>query len=452
MASVEAALNASVERVFDATAPFPRWPFLARSGFATLFEFGEVETPEFGQVLAALAEQYGDERVAVAPLATVQPAVAARALSVDVARTRDGYWDALWEAERASGGEAFLGIAEAYAIAGSSGIWGIWAQRDWEVAVVLSPDDDGPWLHTDVPWWPRDAYLPDLRGPAGWVEPLSSEDLRAFAAHLDARGGGISDHRPRRWKSPRLQPGLVPQPGGSNGTLPGPFGVSRSWPRESTVCSVQVSVEARRNLRLEVVALKASSLADAVAQSGGALPGWPHLIVADAPRNAAYAHLAELVAACGADWTPEVLDALGAIGRITEGGVPHSVRPLARLKHPRQGGRVAVDRLGLSAAPDGGWWASAVVARSSRRGRSRTSRGGHAVKFRVVTPAAAQLLVSGDRPAHPSGGLLLAHEPSPPVIAQAIASQMAPFVGCLPAATERFTALAERVLAEAGLR
>lgn len=74
------------------------------------------------------------------------------------------------------------------------------------------------------------------------------------------------------------------------------------------------------------------------------------------------------------------------------------------------------------------------------------------MKFRVVTPAAAQLLVSGDRPAYPSGGLLLAHEPSPPVIAQAIASQMAPFVGCLPAATERFTALAERVSAEAGLR
>lgn len=157
----------------DLAARFPAWPFRAARGCATIFEYDSILSGGFGAVLDALVGTYGHAAVTV--VGVDPPAEYYRdefgffpALHFSRARVRDGYGDASWYDP---GGDpmACLEISlNVIAIAGSSGAWAVWGQRDWEIGLLLTPERDGPWLDADVVWFGTDVDLDSIRSlPAG---------------------------------------------------------------------------------------------------------------------------------------------------------------------------------------------------------------------------------------------------------------------------------------------
>ncbi len=76
------------------------------------------------------------------------------------------------------------------AMAGSSEAWAVWAQRDWEIGLLLTAAPSGSWRSTDVPWFDRETDLDSLRSPTGWGPALSEGDLATFTRNVHERGSG----------------------------------------------------------------------------------------------------------------------------------------------------------------------------------------------------------------------------------------------------------------------
>ncbi len=179
--------------VVDLDNRLPAWPFKAPSGFVAICEFDDI-FGGFGRVLERLAEFYGDAFVMLLGVDRISfyrsrygiwPALQFEASSV-----REEYWGVLhWDPE--DGFMPELGHAvDVVAIAGSSGRWGVWGQRDWEVGLLLTPDRAGPWCDEGVRFFGRDLDLDDIRGPEGWTLPLTEDMLAEFWGNFDRRGMG----------------------------------------------------------------------------------------------------------------------------------------------------------------------------------------------------------------------------------------------------------------------
>lgn len=182
-------------RQIDPAVRLPSWPFLASSGFVTIYEFDRFVGGAFGKVPQALAAAYGDDTVTVVGL---EP-------PAGYYRDGYGYLPAFWgagysfadvyaEALRYEpGGDATGAMAfsiNVLGIVGSSGSWSAWGQRDWEIGLVLTREADGPWLEQPVPSLGRDVDLDSIRSPAGWGVPLSDADRSEFWRNVRERGSG----------------------------------------------------------------------------------------------------------------------------------------------------------------------------------------------------------------------------------------------------------------------
>lgn len=75
-------------------------------------------------------------------------------------------------------------------IAGSSGAWSAWGQRDWEIGLLLTPESQGPWLQQPVRWFGRDIDLDSVRSPAGWGVSLGDRERSTFWLNVRERGSG----------------------------------------------------------------------------------------------------------------------------------------------------------------------------------------------------------------------------------------------------------------------
>jgi hypothetical protein len=158
--------------VLDLAARLPDWPFRI-AGKAAVCEFSRFMSGTFGLVVGRLAEAAGDEHVTVA---VVEPDLdyhhyrengAFPAFRVERASLEAGiagYWAGV---SYRPGGDPFAAVemmSNVAFVVGSSGAWAAWGQRDWELAVLVAPAVDGPWLHHDIPFvGPREAVA-DLRG------------------------------------------------------------------------------------------------------------------------------------------------------------------------------------------------------------------------------------------------------------------------------------------------
>ena len=182
-----------VERCVDPSRRFPDWPFRA-SGFVTVYGEHDVFGGPFGRVLQALAREFGDRTVylvGVNPDATlygeghgIWPA-----FSLEADELALGYGAGLFYEHGDDPRVALEDLLDIVAIAGSSGVWSVWAQRDWEIGLLLTPTQTGPWRSTDVPWFPADVDLDLMRSP-GWTEGLSASDRAAYKRNVRERGSG----------------------------------------------------------------------------------------------------------------------------------------------------------------------------------------------------------------------------------------------------------------------
>jgi hypothetical protein len=179
----------------DLGTRFPAWPFRAATGFATIYEYDRVLGGGFGAVLHELSRAHSDEAVTIVGLEPNPSYYADEygffpAVRIAAASIRTDYGAALrWEPHGDPTGS--LGdTLNVVAIVGSSGAWSVFAQRDWEIGLLLTLEDRGGWMASGVPWFRRDVELDSIRSPAGWGATLIEEDLASFARHLRERGSG----------------------------------------------------------------------------------------------------------------------------------------------------------------------------------------------------------------------------------------------------------------------
>ena len=128
--------------LIDLSATLPAWPFLDRGGVIDFCDQGHWHS--FGPVLLALATQHGDESVAVAmvePRQTVEAYVSDRAFAAFTLRASgivEGYQHLAETAE-------LFTTADRLVFGGSSGQWAVWADREWELAIVYARVGPATW-------------------------------------------------------------------------------------------------------------------------------------------------------------------------------------------------------------------------------------------------------------------------------------------------------------------
>lgn len=65
------------------------------------------------------------------------------------------------------------------AVAGDSGEWAVWAQRDWEVGVLAGSFGQGSRV-VGAPSYGADIDLEQIRSPSGWGMPLTADQKERF--------------------------------------------------------------------------------------------------------------------------------------------------------------------------------------------------------------------------------------------------------------------------------
>jgi hypothetical protein len=182
-----------VKRVLDIDQRLPQWPFIAPAGHADICQFSLAVEGPFDAVLEALVGTYGDETVS---LVILQPSPiyyrenygSYPAFMTSAAGIADTYWDLVSYEPGGDPTGAASYTAEVAAIVGSSGAWGVWAERTWDIAIVLSQQANGPWLSRGVTFVSAEEALANFTEPEFKV-PLAAQDRSTFLANVRNRGG-----------------------------------------------------------------------------------------------------------------------------------------------------------------------------------------------------------------------------------------------------------------------
>lgn len=188
-------LQDQVGGTLDLERRLPAWPFRAATGYITIYEYDSVLGLDFGSVLDALAEAHDDDNVVVLG---VEPTPAyyrdeygfLPALQLHRDEIVDGFAAGMSHEPHGDSTGVLGDTLDLIATAGSSGAWALWGQRDWEIGLLLTPEERGPWLHSGVPWFDRNVDLDSIRSPTGWGAALSDVNREEFARQLRTRGSG----------------------------------------------------------------------------------------------------------------------------------------------------------------------------------------------------------------------------------------------------------------------
>lgn len=178
----------------DGSVRFPTWPFKMDHSYAATCEFGSALSGDFEEVLVNLAAFYGDMQVTVLGLAPSWSSYEEEyhfypGFHLSSASIVHGYGDALFfEPDGAAIGSLYHSL-DAFAIVGSLNQWAVYGQRDWEIALLVTPDASGPWLDTGIAWFERDWDLQTFRQPEGWQMP---DDVKRLRSNIMNRGNGQS--------------------------------------------------------------------------------------------------------------------------------------------------------------------------------------------------------------------------------------------------------------------
>lgn len=186
----------AVEVQVDSKRRLPDWPFKRPAGFILIYEYDRLLGSDFGAVLKTLVVKYDDNAVTVVGFDPL-PSYYRNEYSffpgfqVTSANVADGYGEGLRYEPDGDPTGAMAYTLDIVAIAGASGSWSVWGQRDWEIGLLLIRDPPGAWLSAEVPWYDHDIALDDIRSPAGWGTPLSDGAVATFWRNLRKRGRSL---------------------------------------------------------------------------------------------------------------------------------------------------------------------------------------------------------------------------------------------------------------------
>lgn len=181
----------NVRVLVDVDRRLPVLPFRV-GGHIDVCQYSPAVDGSFGPVLQALANVYGDEFVSVAAF-DPEPSVFCDeygtygAFRIPARGISDNYW---WAMSDESRGELTY-VANVLALAGSSGRWAVWAERSWDLAIVMTQHAGGPWLSRGVPFVPAETALADFTEP-DYKIPLSDGQRTAFLENIRRMGSGVS--------------------------------------------------------------------------------------------------------------------------------------------------------------------------------------------------------------------------------------------------------------------
>jgi hypothetical protein len=99
----------------------------------------------------------------------------------------ESYWDAVAHEPDGDPTGSVAYTANVIGIAGSSGAWAVWAERSWDLAIVLSQSVNGAWTSVGVNFVSLESALADFTEPDFKV-PLGDDVRKQFLANAQARG------------------------------------------------------------------------------------------------------------------------------------------------------------------------------------------------------------------------------------------------------------------------
>lgn len=173
------------ERVIKPSVRLPSWPFTTMSGVVDVCEFEPSTSADFETVLMSLTQLHGDSSVSFLAIEKESRYFIKHynffpgfTLSVD--SIPQGYWAALNHAPGGNEAESLLVRSEVITIFGSSGKWAVWAQRDWDMAVIFSESGPMVWRDRGITFLaPADAVEAWAR-PNFRLRPLTDRKVEEF--------------------------------------------------------------------------------------------------------------------------------------------------------------------------------------------------------------------------------------------------------------------------------
>ena len=188
-----------IDGVLKPQLRFPRWPFKAPSGHVDVCQFSLAIEGPFGPVLQALARTYGDRTVSLAVFDPTPayyrenygsyPGLTSPASLI----SERIYYDATTYEPNGDPTGAVAFTANVVGITGTSGRWAVWAERGWDLAILLSDRPGGAWLSEGVDFVPLEKALNDFTEPdfnAPLPPGVREEFLRSFRTSSAANNLG----------------------------------------------------------------------------------------------------------------------------------------------------------------------------------------------------------------------------------------------------------------------
>ncbi|MCP2180059.1 hypothetical protein LY12_001321 [Prauserella alba] len=180
-----------VERALDVEIRLPQWPFRAASGNVDICQFYLAIEGRFGPVLQALADAHHDESVSVCVFEPTADYYRENygsypAFTLPREKLTRNYWGAVSHEPGGDPTGALTYTANVVGITGSTGAWAVWAERSWDLAVMVSQIKDGCWRSVGVEFVHPEVALADFTEPDFKV-PLPSADRATFLHNFRAR-------------------------------------------------------------------------------------------------------------------------------------------------------------------------------------------------------------------------------------------------------------------------
>jgi hypothetical protein len=156
---------------------------------------------EYVPVLSALSSRYGDVELTVVAAdpppswyfteCSFWPGFQIRADALETHFDAGLGYDPVGDREVA----ALFYTADVVGLTGSSRSWSLYTDRDWNLTVLHTPDPDGEWLHTSVPFVPPIAAVDGL---ARAHQDVSQTQRTDFLDHFGAAvsSPGMEDDLP----------------------------------------------------------------------------------------------------------------------------------------------------------------------------------------------------------------------------------------------------------------
>ncbi|MFJ4209097.1 hypothetical protein ACIPY2_11630 [Paenarthrobacter sp. NPDC089675] len=184
----------NLNKVVHVEHRLPLWPFRAPTGIVDICQYSHAIEGSFEPVLQALAAAHDDTTVSFAAMEPdphyyrenygSYPAFVLPAKSIG-----GRYWDAVSFEPIGDPTGSVAYTANVAALVGSSGRWAVWAERSWDIALVLSQHRDGAWTSAGVEFVSVENALANFTEP-DFKTPLEENQRTSFIERFRRRGSG----------------------------------------------------------------------------------------------------------------------------------------------------------------------------------------------------------------------------------------------------------------------